>query len=295
MPRYSSPAELHEFARGIEAEGFSTLLSPDHLGRPAALVSLVSAAAVTTTLRVGTMVLNNDFHHSVQLAQEVATVDALTAGRFDLGMGSGWMKPEYDILGIDYDRPIVRARHLRDAWEVMKQAWAGEPTFAFGGSVVPAAPAPAQQPRPPLLVGGRGDAILRFAAAEADIVGITAQTWNGTAMKMDNTGLSLEAYVERVDFVRKHAEARFDHIELNLPVSGVYIGNDVEKQVAEVAVAQSSTPEVVRESPLFLIGSKSAVVDKLQRVREELGFSYVSTMGQYREALIPIVAELAGR
>jgi probable F420-dependent oxidoreductase len=292
-PRFSSRTELQDFARGIESDGWSTLLTPEHLGLVSTFAPLVSAAAATTTLRFGTLVVNNDFHRPVSLAQEAATVDLLTDGRFELGLGSGWSKPEYEILEIGYDKPIVRARRLIESWDVIKKAWAGEPTLSFGGGPLAASPAPRQAPHPPLLVGGHGDTILRFAAAEADIVGFTGSTWSGNAMKL--TGSSIEAIAERVAFVRDAAGARFEQLELNVLVGTVAIGDDVQGELEGAAEAQSTTTEVIRDSPLYLIGSRSQVVDKLLRLREEIGLSYFAFFGVAREALTPIVAELAGR
>lgn len=290
-PRLTTRKDLQDFARGAEGDGWSTLLMADHLGLAASLPPLVSAADVTTTLRVGTLVINNDFHRPLRLAQELATVDRLTDGRLEIGLGSGWSKPEYDILDIAYDKPLVRARRLIDAWGVMTRAWDGQPTLNFGGEI-PASPAPAQRPHPPLLVGGHGDTILRFAAQEADIVGFTGSTWTKGAMRQ--TGASLESFAERVAFVRDAAGERFDQIELNVQLS-VTLDGDFDAALAEAAGRLGTTPEVIRDSPLYLIGERSAMVEKLHRLREELGLSYFVCFAWSREALTPVVAELTGR
>lgn len=291
-PRLTSRQDLQDFARGAEGDGWSTLLMADHLGLAASLPPLVSAADVTSTLRLGTLVLNNDFHRPVSLAQEIATVDRLTDGRLEIGLGSGWSKPEYEILDIAYDKPIVRARRLIDAWGVMTKAWEGQPTLSFGGGEIPASPAPAQRPHPPLLIGGHGDTILRFAAQEADIVGFTGSTWAKGAMRQ--TGASLEAVAERVAFVREAAGDRFEQIQLNVQISTVAVDGDVEAGLAEAAARQETTPEVIRDSPLHLIGSRSAVIEKLQRLREQLGLSYFACFAWQREAMTSVVGELAG-
>lgn len=291
-PRLTTRKDLQDFARGAEGDGWSTLLMADHLGLAASLPPLVSAADVTDTLRVGTLVINNDFHRPVRLAQEIATVDRLTDGRLEIGLGSGWSKPEYEILDIGYDKPIVRARRLIDAWGVMTKAWEGQPTLNFGGEI-PASPAPAQQPHPPLLVGGNGDTILRFAAEEADIVGFTGSTWTKGAMRQ--TGASFESIAERVAFVRDIAGDRFGQLELNVQLSNVTLEGDLEAALASAAAGQETTPDVIRDSPFYLIGSRSAVIEKIHRLREELGISYFVCFAWQREAMTSVVAELAGR
>ena len=292
-PRLTTRKDLQDFARAAEGDGWSTLLMADHLGLAACLPPLVSAADATTTLRFGTMVINNDFHRPLSLAQELATVDLLTDGRLEIGLGSGWNKPEYELLDIPYDKPVVRAQRLIDAWGVMTKAWEGQPTLTFGGRETPACPAPAQRPHPPLLVGGHGDTILRFAAQEADIVGFTGSTWTKGAMRF--TGASLEAIAERVAFVREVAGDRFEQIELHVQVGTVIMEGDLDASLAEAAARVETTPEVIRDSPLWMIGSRSAIVEKIQRLREEIGLSYFDFFAWSREALTPVVAELAGR
>ena len=197
-----SRAAWQERARRLEAEGWSTLLVPDHLGAVSTFAPLVSAAEVTTDLRVGSLVVNNDLFHPLRLAQEAATVDLLTAARLELGLGSGWNRPEYELLDLPYDRPAQRAGRLRDAVAAMKSAWAGEPRLPAeeGAEGAPAVPAPLQTPHPPLLIGGHGDIILTLAAAEANIIGFTGLTWTGSSLAP--TGASVEALAERVRFVR---------------------------------------------------------------------------------------------
>jgi alkanesulfonate monooxygenase SsuD/methylene tetrahydromethanopterin reductase-like flavin-dependent oxidoreductase (luciferase family) len=159
-------------ARRLEGEGWSTLLTPDHLGSSSTFAPLVSAADVTTDLRVGSLVVNSDLAHPIRLAQEAATVDLLVDGRLELELGAGWDRREYELLGARYDRPAVRVARLRDAVTTMRAAWAGEVRFptAEGGPGDRAVLDGVQRPHVPLLIGGHGDAILDLAAAEADIV-----------------------------------------------------------------------------------------------------------------------------
>lgn len=289
-----SRAAWQDRARRLEGEGWSTLLVPDHLGAMSTFAPLVSAADVTTKLRVGSLVVNNDLFHPLRLAQEAATVDLLTDGRLELGLGSGWNQPEYQLLEVPYDRPAQRAGRLGEAVAAMKSAWAGETRLpgADGSEGNRAVLVPTQRPYPPLLIGGHGDTVLTLAASEADIVGFTGLTWTGTALAP--TGASIDALAERVAFVRERAEGRFDDLELNILTQVASIGGDTDTVVSETASMLGAKPELVRSTPLTLIGSVSEVVDKLVATRERLGISYVVVFDTAIDEMAPVVAQLAG-
>jgi probable F420-dependent oxidoreductase len=282
-----------ERARRLEAEGWSTLLVPDHLGGVSTFVSLVSAADVTSELRVGSLV-NNDLVHPLRLAQEAATVDLLTDGRLELGIGSGWNRPEYELLDITYDRPAQRAARLQDAVTTVKSAWAGEVRFPAAGATegTRAVLDVVQRPQIPLLIGGHGDVVLTLAATETDIVGFTGLTWTGSALAP--TGASVDALAERVRFVRDQAGDRFDELELNILTQVVSMAGDTQSTVAELASTLGTEPDLVRTTPLTLIGSVPEVVDKLVAIREELGISYVVVFDTAIDDMAPVVAQLAG-
>jgi probable F420-dependent oxidoreductase len=275
---FRSRPELRELAKRLEGGGWSTLLLPDHLGRASSFAPLLIAAEATDQLRVGTLVLNNDFFHPVRLAQEAATVDVMTGGRLELGVGSGWARAEYDVLGISYDRPRDRAARLAYAVRTMKRAWSGDITVPGNPDPVAAVPTPVQQPHPPLLIGGDGDAVLALAAAEADIIGSTGLTWTGSSL--EPTGASLESLTERAAFVRAQAPTRADNLEFNVLVQAVSVGRPLDDQIDQVADDFGGPPELVRTSPLALVGSQSEVVNKLMAIREQTGISYftVSTL-----------------
>jgi probable F420-dependent oxidoreductase len=287
-----SRAELVELARKLEGGGWSTLLVPDHLRSWSSFAPLLIAAEATDQLRVGTLVINNDFFHPVRLAQEAATVDVLTDGRLELGVGSGWARPEYDVLGLSYDRPRERAARLADAVRTMKRAWSGEITVSGVAEAVAAVPAPLQRPHPPLLIGGHGDAILALAAAEANIVGLTGLTWTGSSLAP--TGASVESLAERTAFVRAQAASRVDSLEFNVLVQAVSIGEPLEDQIEQVAADLGASPEVVRTSPLALVGSQSEVVNKLLGIREQTGISYFVVFDSALDDMGPVVTRLAG-
>jgi probable F420-dependent oxidoreductase len=272
--------------------GLSCLPVPAHLGRASSFAPLLVAAEATDCLRVGTMVLNNDFFHPVRLAQEAATVDVLTEGRLELGLGSGWARAEYDVLGLSYDRPRDRAARLADAVGTMKRAWSGGITVPGGPGPVAAVPTPVQQPHPPLLIGGHSDAILALAAAEANIIGFTGLTWTGSSMAP--TGASLESLTERAAFVRAQAPTRADSLEFNVLVQAVSIGRPLDDQIDQVADNFGAPPELVSTSPLALVGSQSEVVNKLLAIREQTGISYFTIFDSAFADMGPVVGMLAG-
>jgi probable F420-dependent oxidoreductase len=288
--RVESRAAWHEKARRLEGDGWSTLFVPDHLGGVSTFAPLVSAADATSILRVGSLVVNNDLFRPLRLAQEAATVDVLTDGRFELGLGSGWNKPEYDVLGLSYDKPAQRAARLREAVGVMKAAWAGEIVLSRGegAASVRAVPEPAQRPHPPLLIGGHGDAVLGFAAVEADIVSLSGLTWTGTSLAPASA--SIDAWAERVAFVKDRAGARFDRLELSILAQAVAVGSCAGAIQGRLAAAFAMD----EEHPLTLIGSVSEIVDKLVAMRERLGISYVVVFDSAVDDMTPVVKQLAG-
>jgi probable F420-dependent oxidoreductase len=292
--KIQSRTAWQERARRLEAEGWSTLLVPDHLGAVSTFVPLVSAADATTELRVGSLVINNDLFHPLRLAQEAATVDLLTDGRLELGIGSGWNQPEYELLEVAYDRPAERAARLRQAVATVKSAWAGEPRLPAtgGGEETRAVLGTVQRPHIPILIGGHGDQILTLAATEADIVGSTGLTWTGSSLAP--TGAAVDALAERVRFVRDRAGDRFDSLELNILTQVVSIGGDTPATVMELAATLGTEPDLVRTTPLTLIGSVPEVVDKLVAIREQLGLSYVVVFDTAIDEMTPVVAQLAG-
>jgi probable F420-dependent oxidoreductase len=292
--RIQSRAAWKERARRLEAEGWSTILVPDHVGGVSTFAPLVSAAEATTDLRVGNLVVNNDLFHPLRLAQEAATVDLLTDGRLELGLGSGWNEPEYHVLGIPYDRPSERAARLGRAVAVLKSAWAGEIRLPNGDDDrgTRAVPAPVQSPHPPLLIGGHSDPIMSLAAAEADIVGLTGLTWTGSSLAP--TGASVDALEERVGFVRRQAGDHFEDLEINILTQVTKVGGDTESTISALASALAVDTELVTSTPLTLIGSVAEVIDKLVANRERVGISYVVVFDTAIDDMTPVVAELAG-
>ncbi len=278
--------------------GYDVLIMPDHLGRQLSPVpALAAAAAATTRLRLSVFVFANDFRHPLMLAREAATLDILSGGRFELGLGAGWMTSDYRQLGMPYDRPGLRIDRLQEALPLVRRLLAGE-TVTHEGShyrlgAASIEPRPVQRPHPPIAVGGGGPRILRFAAREADIVGLLPGfTRRGYPKVRQSTEGATAA---KIRTVREAAGDRFDRIELNIWVGDAGLVGARAGVRSSVANAAKATAAGLVGSPYVLYGTLPRVRDVLQRRRDELGISYYILPGHTRRAMAPLVEALAGR
>lgn len=295
-----APTAWFDHVRRVEALGYSTLLLRDHFvpdffgDQYAPLVALMAAANVTTTLRLGTMVIDNDYRHPVMLAKEAATLDCLSGGRFELGIGAGWLRTEYEQAGLPFDRAGVRIDRLAESIRVMKGIWSEEPvTFAgqhYQVTGINGVPKPLQRPHPPLLIGGGKERMLKLAGREANIVGIlTSDVSSGTLIS--DIGERLPAAVQqKVDWIRQGAGARFDQIELSL-IPTIIFTDDRRRHIAALICQQGwdVTVEDVLQMPSMLIGSVEEMVRDLQTRRATYGFSYYVVSDDQMEAFAPVV------
>ena len=294
----TSAADWGDRARRVESLGYDTLLIPDHFHQNlfAAVPALTAAALATTTLRSGTAVFDNDFRHPAVLAKETATLDVLSSGRFEMGIGAGWHKEEYDQTGIPFDPPWVRVSRMEEAVHVIKGLWAEEP-FTFTGkhytiSGLNSWPKPLQRPHPPIFIGAGGKRMLCFAAQEAEIIGILAQALPGGGL--DIPGDTEARLAEKVDWVRESAGKRFEHLELSMLFWQVAVTDDRRAGAEEVASTRRLTPEQVLTSPYFLVGGIDTIVERLQTLRDLYGFSYFKVFPRDMEAFAPVVTRLTG-
>lgn len=269
-----------DLARRVEANGFDLLLTADHLVDDALppLLSLVSAADATDQLHVGTYVVNNDFRHPVLLAREAAALGALTDGRFELGLGAGHMKPEYDEAGIAFDRGGVRVDRLEEAVTIIGGLLAGrEVTHAgthFQVRGHRAWPAPQDGTRVPLLVGGNGRRVLSLAARRADAVGFVGFAHNHDASEVTFAHFTAAGLDEQVAWVRDQAGERFGRLELSALVQLVQITGDRRAAAEPIAHRLDGLSiEDVLESPYLLLGTPLQIVDQLRERRERFGVS----------------------
>ncbi|MFM7060098.1 MAG: TIGR03621 family F420-dependent LLM class oxidoreductase [Actinomycetes bacterium] len=293
-------SEFVELARRVEALGYSTLYMPDHFVDTdlAPMVGLSVAAAVTTDLRVSALVFANDYKHPAVLAKEIATLDVLSGGRVDLGIGAGWMQVDYDQLGLAYDRPGVRIDRLEEALAVIRGCWSAEP-FSFEGSHYRitehrATPTPVQRPGPPILIGGGGPRILRLAGAHADIVGINPNLRAG-AITADAAKDALAAQTrQKVEWIREGAGDRFAAIELQIRYFFAQVTDDAQALAEAMAPMFEVSPVEALESGVFLAGTVDQICDTLVERRETWGVSNVVFGNDNFEMLAPVVARLAG-
>jgi len=283
-----SGEEWADKARRIESMGYATLLMPDGLQYTlASLPALTAAAMATRTLRVGTYVLANDFRNPVLLAKEAATVDVLSGGRFELGIGVGRPDAAHDnaMLGIAFDSGAVRVARLAESLALLKSLLSGQTATASGPYYAAAnaqiSPRPVQLPRPPILVAGSKRRLLELAAREADIIAL------GIPPTEPEAGVA-----ERIGWIRDAAGSRFDQIELNLNLMAV--GQQVPRYIAS---QMRLTAESLAQAGAVaaLTGSTDEMVEALQRRREKLGISYIAVGDELMEGLAPVVERLAGR
>jgi probable F420-dependent oxidoreductase len=235
----------------------------------APLLALTAAAQATSRIRLGTSVLDNDFRHPVVLAKEAATLDVLTEGRFELGIGTGSQPRDNEMAGIPLDPPGVRVERLRESLRILK-AFCSEETVNFAGKHyqvrdLPGFPKPVQKPHMPIFIGARGERMLRLAAREADVIGIM-----GAADEMKS----------RLAVVREAAGRRYDQIELNMLAMRVQVDGRPESQVQGY------------DRILGLSGSRDEVAEQLLKQREQFDISYVIVIGTAIDAFAPVVAKL---
>src|SRR5438093_433665 len=299
MRTATSGAAWGEAARRAEALGYSTLTVPDHFTEMfSPMPAVMAAAAATTRLRVGPLVLNNDFRHPVLLAREAALIDLLTDGRLQLGLGAGYMKSEYEQAGVPFDRGGVRVARLGEAVRILKALLRGE-TVTFAGlhyHVTGHAihPRPRQQPHPPILIGGNGRHILALAACEADIVALTGITFSQGGTGRDFSGFTAEGTDERLRWIRETAGERFARLELNALIQRVIVTDDRVKAAEDLARQWPLTPQDVLRCPFVLLGTVDEIAETLRERRERWGISYYVVFEPVMDVFAPVVARLAG-
>ncbi len=299
LKRAHSRREWAAKARQLEDLGYDALYMPDHLDASfAPLPALMAAAQATTRLRIGTLVLGNDYRHPVVLAKEAATLDLLSEGRLEIGLGAGWLRTDYDAAGIPCDPPGVRVERMAEAVKVLKGVLAGEP-FSFSGrhyrvSEHRGTPQPVQRPHPPLLIGGGGRRVLTIAAREADIVNLNFNLRAGEISAGMAASGTAEATATKLEWLRQAAGDRFADLELSVTVHVVSVTDDRHGLVAAAAGAFGLSPEDALEVPHVLVGTVGQIVEDLQRRREQFGFSHIVVGRGAEEAMAPVVAELAG-
>jgi probable F420-dependent oxidoreductase len=288
-----------QLARTAEELGYDRFLMPDHLGSQLSpIAALAVAAASTRTLRIGSYVFANDYRHPLVLAREAATLDALSGGRLELGLGAGWKRSDYRQLGLPYERAGLRIDRMLEALEIITRLWGGgSVTFSARHYEVRdavLAPTPVQRPRPRITIGGGGPRLLRIAAREADHVGLLPQfDASGRPIFSQSTERATE---EKVATVREAAGQRFGSLELSVLVADCgLVGAGAGPGSSAAARLKSMAAPLVGGSPYVLYGTLDRLREQLFRRRERLGISTYIWSARHAEAMAPLVEALAGR
>jgi len=301
-----------EFVRTVEQLGYSTLFLADHYLGPgpaqqaartprqdlAPIAAIAAAAAYTKTLRVGCRVFCIDYHVPAVLAKEVATLDLLSDGRLEVGIGAGWSGVEYEAMGLHMDTPGRRIAKLKEVVALVKAHCAGAELTHSGTYVnvhgYQGTPQTVQRPHPPIMIGGGGKRVLTYAGREADVVSINTVPF--TARNDDGLTPQEEA-VRRFEYVRAAAGTRIGDLDIESSpyfVSVIDSGADTEDAYQRMATKTGMALEVLRDHPNVLAGPPDAIAETLQERRETLGTNYITVQQGQAERFAPIVARLTG-
>ncbi|KIQ16695.1 F420-dependent oxidoreductase [Rhodococcus sp. Leaf7] len=298
-----------KLAQKAEELGFDSFMIPDHLGNQVGPIAALGALAVATDkIRIGTAVLANNFRHPAVLAKDATTIDQISGGRLELGIGAGWLKEEYDKSGIAYESPAVRIEKLDESLTILDTLLRGQECnfqgkhYSVNG--LQGSPRPRQGPRPPIAVGGGGPKLLTMAAKHADIISLVPSTTAEGKLKLSE--ITLEKSIERVETIRAAAGDRFDSIELNWTITTILISDDRE-QTAEMVIGALDngfppnmeadtrlSVEQILQSPYIAIGSFEEIAEQIRQVRAATTMSYVGVFPTQMDAFAPVVQLLAG-
>jgi probable F420-dependent oxidoreductase len=292
-------ADVVTAAKRAEELGYSTVTMADHFtDQPAPLIGLTAAAMATTTIRVLPLVLANDYRHPVVLAKEIATIDALSGGRVDFGVGAGWMLTDYEQAGMQYDSAGMRIRRLAESVDVLQSLFRGEDSdfdgefYTVKGAL--SAPLPVQDGGPPLMLAGGKQKMLTLAGAKADIVGINPGLTAGVIDERAGADATPDKTDQKVKWIREGAGDRFDDIELQTRIHLTMITDDRHAVASEMAPLLGLTADDALHSPHALIGTAQELIDDIRRWRDRWGISFVSINGENMDEFAPVVEALAG-
>jgi probable F420-dependent oxidoreductase len=290
---------LRDRARMLEDLGYSTATVPDHFDRQLGpFATMMAVAEATSTIKVASLVLANDYRHPAVLAKETATLDLLTEGRIEVGIGAGWKAIDYEQSGIRHDDATTRIERMAEAITVVKGLWSGEPVdfagehYRITGMV--GTPLPHQRPHPPLMIGGGGKKVLQLAAREADIVALNPMMVSGQIDQTTGATATPEATDRRIAWIHDAAGDRFAEIELHVRLQLAIVTDDPDPLYEALAGGFGLTADQARATPYALAGPPESMIDTLLERRERWGFSYIGVPADTAEAMAPVVAKLAG-
>ena len=296
----TDPNDVVALARRAEAMGYDTVAISDHLDDGCApLIALTAAAMATETIRLATLVLANDFRNPAVLAKELATLDVVSGGRLEWGLGAGWKRTDYERGGFTFDRPGLRIERLAEAITVIKQCFA-DGVFSHDGDhytivELDGRPKPIQRPHPPLMIAGGGPKVLALAGREADIVGINLSLASGAIDAAAGASGAPAQTDTKVTAIRDAAGSRFDSVVLQTRIHMVLPSDDRTALIESMAPGFSLTPTEAAEMPHVLVGTVDQMCDDIQRWRGRWGISYVTWSADAVETMAPVVERLSGR
>lgn len=290
--------DLVSTAQRAEELGYHSVTVPDHLDdQPAPLIALTAVAAATSTIRILPLVLANDYRHPVVLAKELATLDAISGGRLEAGLGAGWMSSDYELSGIAHDSPGTRIARLRESVDVIKALLAGREVnhdgdhYSVHGSS--GTPAPVQAGGVPIMLAGGKEKMLTLAGEKADIIGINPGLTAGVIDERAGRDATLERTDQKLEWVRAAAGSRFDSLIIQSRIHLAMVTDDREAVAAEMAPLLGISAEEALASPHALVGSTNQIIDEVQQWRERWGFSYISIDAAAMEDFAPVVEALS--
>jgi probable F420-dependent oxidoreductase len=295
-PGHASPAGWRQSAQRFEELGFDVLSLPDHLGpQLSPLPALAAAAMVTERIRLSMFVLANDLRNPALLARDIATIDAISGGRIELGLGAGWSAAEYAELGVPFEHPGVRIARLGEAVTIVRQAFAEE-TFSFRGEHYELTDftlgIPIVQRPIPLVLGGGGPKMLALAARRADIVSVTTDNRRRTSASQLGKQYEFDTVAAQIELVRAAAGSRFDEIELNVRVLETIVGPDRADVLRGIGERIGADPGRLARSPFVFAGTPDDIVLHILQVRESLGISYFTISERHADLLLPVLERL---
>jgi probable F420-dependent oxidoreductase len=262
LRRAKSLSSVQDEARRAEDLGFDVVHLPDHIGAPAPFPTLMAAAAATTTLRLGTFVLNACFYKPALLARDVQALRDLSGGRFELGLGAGYARHEFEAAELPYPSARQRVEYMGHVTEYMRE----------------------NLPDVPVLIAGNGDRLLTVAARQATIIGLTG----GQPITDESDPLA-----DRIEFVRRAAGDRFDDLELNIAITALPRDDSGQPDlsITRRALPDMSDEELLR-TPAVLSGSTSEIADTIRGYRETYGVSYLIIQDKHAEAFSKVIEKL---
>jgi probable F420-dependent oxidoreductase len=296
----STGQQWKELARRAEVEGYDVVSLPDHLGDQfGPIAALAAVAAVTDSVRLSMFVLANDLRHPAVLAKEITTLDVISEGRVELGLGAGWSAAEFGAMGIPFDPPGTRIGRLQEAVALLKALFSGQSTN-FEGRYYRAVdfdlrPRPVRPSGIPLVLGGGGRTMLALAAREADIVSVSTDNRSRTAAGALNDSIGWPVVSKQIDWIREVAGPRFDELELNFRVLAIAVTDDRAGAAAQLSRQFGSSPEVLLDSPFVFVGTRQQIEDQIYQTRVALGVSYYTISQRHADQAAPLVTAVAGQ